>query len=63
MAVKRLPLHATIEVDTTAKTVTVVFQVAAADGEGDVDLHRIPIDLSGTANAEKRRKLRAVFAE
>jgi hypothetical protein len=63
MAVKRLPTQLIAEIDTVAKTLALVVTVPAADGEGDVDLHRIPIDLSGAANTERRRKLRAALAD
>lgn len=63
MALKRLPLNVIAEIDTVAKTLVIVVQTPAADGEGDVDLHRVPIDLSGAANAERRRKLRAALAD
>lgn len=62
MPIKRFPVNVVAEVDTDAKTLVLVVQTPAADGEGDVDLHRIPVDLSGTSNAERRRRLRRVLA-
>jgi len=64
MAVRRVACSTWLEVDTVAKTLHLVIETHAAEGEGDVVVHRVDLtaNLAGEANAEKRRKLRLVFA-
>jgi hypothetical protein len=54
-----------LEADTTAKTLALVVEAVAAEGEGDVEVYRVDLTagLAGPANAEKRRLLRLVFAD
>lgn len=63
MAVRRISCSTWLEADTTAKTLHLVIETPAAEGEGDVDVHRLDLTaaISGAANAEKRRKLREAF--
>ena len=62
--IRRAPCSVWLEANTDTQTLHFVVEVNAADGEGDVTLYRLDLSaaLAGTANAEKRRKLRALFA-
>lgn len=61
--IRRVQAQTFLEADTDAKTLHLVIETVAAEGEGDVDVHRVDLTgaLAGRANAEKRRKLRDVF--
>lgn len=61
--IERIQADTWLEVDTTAKTLHLVIETVAADGEGDVEVSRLDLtgNLAGPSNAEKRRKLRAAF--
>lgn len=63
--IRKVPANVWLEADTVAKTLALVVEAIAADGEGDVEVHRVDLSaaLAGAANAEKRRKLRAVFTD
>lgn len=63
MAIKYMNLQAVAEIDTTAKTLSVLLTLPAADGEGDVVVSRQAVDLTGPANADRRRKLRLALAD
>lgn len=54
-----------LEADTEAKTLHLVIEVNAADGLGDVVVHRVDLTpgLAGPSNAAKRAALRDVFTE
>lgn len=56
MAVIPFPLYARLDVDTQARTATVVLFVPAADGEGNVDVFEQ--DITGRLTADDRRRLR-----
>ena len=61
--IRKVPASVTLEADTDAKTLALVIETNAAEGEGDVEVHRVNLTpaLAGPANAEKRRLLRALF--
>lgn len=48
-----------LDIDTTAKTVAVVFTVPADDGQGDVEILRH--DVTSTLTAADKQKLRRLF--
>jgi hypothetical protein len=54
-----------LEADTVAKTLHLVIEVNAADGLGDVVVHRVDLSagLAGPANSAKRAALRDVFTD
>lgn len=55
----RRPLDARVEIDTTAKSVTVVFTIPAAGGEGDVTV--FAQDVTNRLSVDDRRRLRDVL--
>lgn len=61
--IRRVQAQTFLEADTDAKTLHLVIETVAAEGEGDVEVRRVDLSaaLAGTENAEKRRKLRQVF--
>lgn len=63
MATRRVRADLWLEADIEAKTLHLVIETPAADGEGDVEVYRVNLTgaISGTENVEKRRKLRDAF--
>ena len=56
---RTFPLHAHLSVDTDPKTVSLVFTVPAADGEGDVAV--LTQDVTARLTADDRRRLRHTY--
>lgn len=63
MAIRRVRADLWLEADTEAKTLHLVIETPATAGEGDVEVYRVDLTgaISGSGNAEKRRKLRDAF--
>ena len=56
MAIFSVPLHQRLDIDTVAKTATVVLYVPAEDGQGDVDV--FVKDVTTDLSAADRQRLK-----